>query len=238
MSAGVEDRATTLRLPDGRRLAISPALSSTVLCGVLVENNVVVGDAPALATEMAALAEALRTRYAGRSPGTIPVLAEARRLYRAAGVDPTRTRPSSEALLRRALKAQPMPFVNAAVDAVNLASLSFHLPIGLYDLDRVRGDAELRLGGSGAEYPGIRKGDVHLEGRLGLFDADGPFGSPTSDSPRTSVDGGTRRLLAVIFASSGYARAAMIGDVDLLARILTRYCGGEVALRALLPQSA
>jgi DNA/RNA-binding domain of Phe-tRNA-synthetase-like protein len=201
--------AAALTLPDGRSLAVAGGLVPVVLCGVLEVDGVVVGDAPELAAEMAALADAARERCAGLNPAAIPELAEARRLYKAAGVDPTRVRPSSEALLRRALKSQPLPRVNAAVDAVNLASLSFLLPVGLYDLDRVRGDAEVRLGREGEGYPGIRKADVHLAGRLGLFDAEGAFGSPTSDSPRTSVDTATRRLLAVVFATAALPADAL-----------------------------
>ncbi len=163
-----------LDLPDGRATVIAAELAGVVRCGVLAVDGVAVGDAPDLAAEMSVRAVELRRLYRDLSPGDIPALGEARRLYRAAGVDPTRTRPSSEALLRRVLREQPLPRVNAAVDAINLASLFFLLPIGLYDLDRVRGDVELRRGRAGEAYPGIRKGEIHLEGRLGLFDAQRP----------------------------------------------------------------
>jgi DNA/RNA-binding domain of Phe-tRNA-synthetase-like protein len=225
---------SALTLPDERRLALGLDVAPLVLCGVLVCDGAAVADDRTVAPAMVARAGELREIYAGRPPGAIPVLEEARRLYRAAGVDPTRTRPSSEALLRRALKEQPLPSVNNAVDCVNLASLDFLLPIGLYDLDRVQGDAVVRLGRPGEEYPGIRKGPVHLEGRLGVFDAAGPFGSPTSDSARTAVDEAARRLLAVIFATAAYPDDAMSAHVDLLAGLLERHCDARTAARGLL----
>jgi DNA/RNA-binding domain of Phe-tRNA-synthetase-like protein len=237
VNAGRDDGDGRLVLPDGRATAIAAELAGVVRCGVLVVDGVAVGDAPDLAAGMSVRAAELRRLYRGLSPGDIPALGEARRLYRAAGVDPTRTRPSSEALLRRVLREQPLPRVNAAVDAINLASLFFLLPIGLYDLDRVLGDIELRRGRVGEAYPGIRKGEVHLEGRLGLFDATGPFGSPTSDSPRTSVDETTRRLLAIVFATSAYPFTSLTGDLDLLAGLVNRYCGGRVVCAGILSRT-
>lgn len=237
MSAEREDGSGRLELPDGRAVAVAAELAGAVLCGVLAVDGVAVGDAPDLAAEMSARAAELRRLYRDLPPGDIPALVEARRLYRATGVDPTRTRPSSEALLRRVLKDQPLPRVNAAVDAINLASLCFLLPIGLYDLDRVRGDVELRRGRAGEAYPGIRKGEVHLDGRLGLFDTIGPFGSPTSDSARTSVDAATRRLLAIVFATSSYPRISLAGDLELLAGLVVRHCGGRTVRSALLSRA-
>jgi len=238
VSAGRDEETGRLELPDGRTVAIAAELAGVVQCGALAVDDVTVADAPALADEMAARAKQLRRLYRDLSPADIPVLGEARRLYRAAGVDPTRTRPSSEALLRRALREQSLPRVNGAVDAINLASLCFLLPIGLYDCDRVRGDVELRRGRAGEGYPGIRKGEIHLAGRLGLFDADGPFGSPTSDSARTSVDETTRRLLAIVFATADYPRTALAGDVELLAGLVVRHCGGRVVRSGFLSRIA
>jgi len=98
------------------------------------------------------------------------------------------------------LQGRPFPEVNAAVDVCNLCSLRFLLPIGLYDARKVRGTTTLRRGRPGESYAGIRKDLVHLAGRPVLSDEAGPFGNPTSDSLRTSVDAGTSALRMVIFA--------------------------------------
>jgi DNA/RNA-binding domain of Phe-tRNA-synthetase-like protein len=183
---------------------------------------------------LAQLAETLALHHAGQAPGGIEGLQPARRLYHETGVDPTRTRPSSEALLRRVLKGQGLPCVNNAVDAGNELSLRLLLPIGLYDLDRIRGGVLLRLGREGEGYPGIRKEEVHLAGRLGLFDEDGPFGSPTSDSPRTCVTEAARRLLLVVFAPGGLSPARLEEAAALGGRLFARWCGGRPAAPRLL----
>jgi len=121
-------------------------------------------------------------------------------MYSRVGLDPTKTRPSSEALLRRVRRGESLPRINSLVDVCNWCSLEFQLPYGMYDLDHVEGPIELRLGRPGEEYAGIRKERVHLAGRLTLADDRGPFGNPSSDSARTMVTKATFRALVVIFA--------------------------------------
>jgi DNA/RNA-binding domain of Phe-tRNA-synthetase-like protein len=127
------------------------------------------------------------------------VTAAVRTMYKRVGLDPTKTRPSSEALLRRVRKGDELPRINSLVDIINWCSRETRLPFGLYDLDKIDGDVTLRLGVEGEAYAGIRKDAVHVAGRLTLADAAGPFGNPTSDSARTMVTPATRRALVVIF---------------------------------------
>ncbi len=181
-----------------------------------------------------ALERELREKYHGLQPSEITGLQAARRLYRATGLDPTRTRPSSEALLRRVLKGQELYQINNLVDAGNELSLRLLLPLGLYDLDCITGKVTARLGAAGEEYSGIRKDTVHLEGRLGLFDEAGPFGSPTSDSLRSCITSKTRRALVVI-----YLPAECEDDTRNLAKVLGQsllpeHCGCRLAAELLV----
>jgi DNA/RNA-binding domain of Phe-tRNA-synthetase-like protein len=127
-------------------------------------------------------------------------IAAVRTMYKRVGLDPTKTRPSSEALLRRVRRGDSLPRINSMVDVCNWCSLEFQLPYGLYDASRIDGDVELRIGRDGECYPGIRKDDVNVGGRITLADAHGPFGNPTSDSARTMVTTSTTRALLVVFA--------------------------------------
>lgn len=222
------------RLPDSRSLAMDEAIRGRLSCGVLVLDGVAPGDDKALAVEIAGLEELLCDRHAGCEPAAVPGLREARALYKSFGMDPSRHRPSSEALLRRVLQGKGLYRLGNVVDACNLASLSFLLPIGLYDLAKVRGDVRLRVGEPGAGYVGIRKDDVHVGDRLALYDDAGPFGSPTSDSLRTSTDASTRTLLAVVMATAAYPASAMSAHLDFLGELFSRHAGTRVTWRALL----
>lgn len=158
----------------------------------------------ALGEEIEAGVAHLVARHAGKTAGGIDLLQPARALYRSVGMDPTRYRPSPEALLRRLLKGEPFPRIHPAVDLGNLWAVLSGLPVGLYDADRLApGAIEARLGRAGEWYEGIGKPEVHLSGRLTLADAVGPFGNPSSDSLRTSVGPGARHLLYVMFAPTG-----------------------------------
>ena len=136
---------------------------------------------------------------------TADVTSSVRSMYKRVGLDPTKHRPSSEALLRRVKRGESLPRVNSLVDVINWCSVESQLPFGLYDATRIVGRVVLRLGRTGESYPGIRKDEVHVEGRLVLVDDQGPFGNPSSDSERTQVTGSTTRALVVVFAPADLA---------------------------------
>lgn len=126
--------------------------------------------------------------------------AAVRTMYKKVGIDPTKTRPSNEALLRRVRKGDAIPRINSAVDIVNWCSLEFQLPYGLYDASKIQGAVTMRLGREGEKYAGIRKDDVNIGGRITVADEAGAFGNPTSDSARTMVTPATTGLLVVVYA--------------------------------------
>jgi DNA/RNA-binding domain of Phe-tRNA-synthetase-like protein len=173
---------------------------------------------------------ALRARFGGLAAGDIPHLRAARELYRATGLDPTKRRPSPEALLRRILRGDPFPRVHPAVDLGNLWGVLHGLPVGLYDLAKVAGPISLRLGRAGEHYEGIRKDDVHLEGRLVLTDDEGPFGNPSADSRRTSVDDRSRDLLYVLFAPRDFDAGDIRRWLAWLCDRAARDLGGSAAV--------
>jgi DNA/RNA-binding domain of Phe-tRNA-synthetase-like protein len=173
---------------------IATELASIVRAGVLwLDDATVVDREPRLNAPLATAEAVVRTN----PPAEV---ASVRTMYKRVGLDPTKTRPSSEALLRRVRKGDTLPRINSLVDVCNWCSLEFQLPYGLYDAAKIDGDVELRIGRAGESYAGIRKDDVHVEGRIALVDSVGPFGNPTSDSARTMVTTATARALLVVFA--------------------------------------
>jgi DNA/RNA-binding domain of Phe-tRNA-synthetase-like protein len=158
--------------------------------------------------------------------------AAVRTMYKRVGLDPTKTRPSNEALLRRVRKEQPLPRVNSMVDVINWCSVEFQVPYGLYDRAHIRGPVALRLGRDGEEYAGIRKDTVHVAGRFTLADDDGPFGNPTSDSARTMVTPATRDALVVVYAPIEIATSQLERVVATTAERIATICGGREAGRS------
>jgi DNA/RNA-binding domain of Phe-tRNA-synthetase-like protein len=143
--------------------------------------------------------EVARALQAARS-GDVGSVGRARDLYRRFGVDPTRVRPSSEALLRRLRKGEPLPRVNSLVDVANALSVQLQVPVGLYDLGKVSGDElVIRLGHAGESYVGIGKERVNVASRICVADAAGPCGNPSADSARTMITTDTERAAWIYF---------------------------------------
>jgi DNA/RNA-binding domain of Phe-tRNA-synthetase-like protein len=217
--------------------SLAPEIAGRVRVGLFVLDGVSVREHDDdLNADVDRLCASLRERYGQGKSSEVPGAADARTLYKALGIDPTKTRPSNEALLRRALKGETLYRINTLVDALNLCSLREQLPFGLYDRDRIRPPVLLRKGRPGEAYEGIRKGPVGVDGRPVLVDADGPFGNPTSDSARTMITLRTRNALVVAYAPSAYSLHRLNGVLDATAATLSRYCGGEVTERRTLPE--
>jgi DNA/RNA-binding domain of Phe-tRNA-synthetase-like protein len=158
------------------------------------------------------VAEAERDARVGR----VADLGPARALYRRFGVDPTRYRPSSEALLRRVRRGGGLPRINSLVDIANVVALRLQVPIGLYDLALVEGRLEVRLGLDGESYAGIGKELVGVGGRICVADALGPCGNPSSDSARTMITTATERAAWIFFLP--VAEADLRWTYELVAR--------------------
>ena len=141
----------------------------------------------------------IKKTFSNSPPSADPVISAVRRMYRRIGWEPTQYRPSSEAMIRRILKNKGLYRINNAVDLGNIVSTRFHLPMGLYDANKISGSVSVDVGQQGEEYQGISKDLIHAEGKLVLRDDNGVFGNPTADSLRTSIQRNTTTILALFF---------------------------------------
>jgi len=73
-----------------------------------------------------------------------PRIASWREAYRAFGAKPGKFRPSMEAMVRRILKDQEIPSINALVDIGNVVSLRHLVPAGGHAIDELTQDIALR----------------------------------------------------------------------------------------------
>ena len=133
-----------------------------------------------------------------------PKIAATRKAYKILGKDPLKYRNSAEAMLRRIAKKNGLYRVNNAVDVNNMISVESGYSLGSYDLAAVKGQIVWKRTPDGEKYQGIGKDVLNIEHLPGLYDDEGVFGNPTSDSRRTMINSGqNRRLLYVIYAFDG-----------------------------------
>lgn len=208
-------------------LKVAPEFHGAARLGILEMTGIRVTESPAeLKTLFHELADRLAAEYGKDAAlGEIDTVRKIRGIFHRSGLDPTRYRPSSESLLRRAVKAKGLYFINSVVDVINYLSLKTLWPMGLYDADRVAPPIEWRSGNDGESYEGIGRDRLNLAHFPLLVDTSGPFGSPISDSMRTRVTGDCSHILWITFAPPG-------AEIPLaeFSGAMQRFNGGDVAL--------
>lgn len=154
--------------------------------------------------EINAFTQELRATQTADSIKQQPAIAATREAYRRLGKDPSRYRPSAEALRRRLLRGLELYKIDTLVDLINLVSLRTGYSIGGFDADKIQGtDLCLGVGRANEPFEGIGRGPLNIEGLPVFRDAAGGIGTPTSDNERTKMDVGTRRILAIINGYDG-----------------------------------
>jgi DNA/RNA-binding domain of Phe-tRNA-synthetase-like protein len=184
--------------------------------------------------EMQRVCDRLRGSLTVDAVAALDSIRAVRAMFRAWEMDPARYRPSSEALLRRVVQGKGLYRVSNVVDLNNLGSIETGWPFGNYDRDKISPPVQFRAGNSGEKYERIGKQAWHVDGRPVLADAQGPFGSPISDSTRTMITEATINVLMVIFAPlPADAQTLERALADMAAR-LERYAGARAVRTGIL----
>src|ERR1700690_887260 len=162
-----------------------------------------------LAERMDEICERKRREFTVESLAEAESVRAVRAMFREWAMDPSKYRPSSEALLRRVVQGRGLYRVSNLVDAGNLGSIETGWPYSCYDRGRINAPIVLRTGGAGERYEGIGKRTWPLEGKPVLADLEGPFGSPISDSTRSIITEAAREILIVVYAPSSAREASL-----------------------------
>ena len=177
--------------------------------------------------EIDAFTQELRARDTADSIKQQPAIAATRDAYRRLGKDPSRYRPSAEALRRRLLRGLELYCIDTLVDLINLVSLRTGYSIGGFDADKIQGtDLCLGVGQAGEPFEGIGRGSLNIEGLPMWRDAQGGIGTPTSDHERTKMDVGTRHILAIINGYDGDERR-LREAAEMTQELLRKYAGSR-----------
>lgn len=169
---------------------------------------------------------AYREKYTLDSIKDMPAIQATRQAYKRCGKDPSRYRPSSEALCRRILRGIPLYQIDTLVDLINLVSIRSGYSIGGFDADKIQGDTlTLGIGKAGEPYEGIGRGELNIEGMPVYRDAVGGIGTPTSDNERTKMELSTTHLLAIINGYSG--KDGLKDAVEYMQSLLREYADSD-----------
>lgn len=204
------------------------ALAWTLVEGVTVATS---GHPPALALQRAAEAD-VRARRTVETLKDDAVFRAYRDFYWALGIDPTKTRPSGEALNRRVLNGNQLPSINAFVDAYNAASLATGIAVGAYDADRLASeDVVLRAALPGERFAPLAGEPKQLAGgEVVLADAARIVNFyPYRDADATKVTTETRRALLVACGAPGVDAELLDKAAAHAAAHVLEACGGRIS---------
>ncbi|MGQ4891278.1 MAG: B3/B4 domain-containing protein [Candidatus Njordarchaeia archaeon] len=143
------------------------------------------------------------------------------------GIDPTKERPSSEALIRRILNGKRIPRINCAVDAMNAASIETLITFGLLDLDEVKTPLVLRESKIGEKMVIIGGKEITIpKGFPIIEDSNGVIVSSTiyRDGEVAKITEKTRNLLLIGYAPPGIEKGVLRAAVNKAENYIRENC--------------
>lgn len=196
--------------------------------GVLTYRDIVVDDSPKMLNgRIDFFQEELMLDLEKKAVADVSGVSIWRKTFKTLGIDPSRYRPSNEALYRRIKKGNRLPSIHSAADLNNFFSLKYEIPLGIYDTAHLEGQIELRIGKETDYYEGINGRDMSMEGKLTSADGQGAFGSPIVDSKRTMVTTDTTSALQMVYLKPSMDVAEANKLLDAMKEMFSHIHGGE-----------
>jgi DNA/RNA-binding domain of Phe-tRNA-synthetase-like protein len=161
-----------------------------------------------------------------------PIFRAYRDFFWRIGVDPTKIRPASEALIRRVLRGRTIPKINTLVDAYNLASIDSCISLAAFDKDVINGELFMREALANEEFYGIgmdkpvtlNGGEVVLEDVEKLVAI-----YPYRDAEISKITLNTRKLLLMMCGVPNIDDSILYEAKVLGVSYVQRFCGGVVS---------
>jgi DNA/RNA-binding domain of Phe-tRNA-synthetase-like protein len=144
-------------------------------------------------------------------------------------IDPTKIRPASEALIRRILAGKPLPQINTAVDAYNLASIKSGVPLAAFDFAHIEGELKMRFAKEGEQFTGIgmkepkvlKGNEIVIEDRESLVAI-----YPYRDADKSKITTDTTEILLMSCGVPGVPGEKLDEAAELAVEYLRKFCKG------------
>jgi len=205
-----------------------PGLAAQI---VRFEGVTVARESPKLERYKTEVAERVRERWDVEELREHPTFRAYRDFFWKMDIDPTKTRPAAEALIRRVLRGNPIPKINTWVDAYNLVSMESAIPVASFDADLLEGPLLMREAEEGEEFLGIgMKKPVVLSGGEAVIEDGMRLAAiyPYRDADHSKVTMKTRRVLMLMCGAPGITLEELEDSAALARRVLPRFCGGTL----------
>jgi DNA/RNA-binding domain of Phe-tRNA-synthetase-like protein len=156
-----------------------------------------------------------------------------RDFYWKLGIDPTKTRPSGEALLRRVLHGDELPQISTIVDTYNLVSTKTIIPISGFDKDCLNQPFCVRFAENNEAFIGIgmSKPMSLMDKMLILADQKRILCIyPYRDSDHTKITENTRSVVITGYGAIGIAEQQLTEAVKTTLEYIKLVSDGEIEM--------
>ena len=174
--------------------------------------------------------ERIRSRYRIEKLKNESIIRLYRDFFWRIGVDPTKTRPAAEALIRRILRTGSLPTINTLVDSYNLASAESRIALAAFDAEEIEGDLVMRFAEPGERFLGIgmEKPRILKGGEIVVSDSRGLVAIyPYRDADRSKVTLKTRRIYLMTCGVPGISMETLRAAEALAAQYVEKFCSEE-----------
>jgi DNA/RNA-binding domain of Phe-tRNA-synthetase-like protein len=178
-----------------------------------------------------AVYEEVKSKYNIETLKDNPVVRAYRDFYWKLDIDPTKTRPSGEALLRRVLHGEELPRISTVVDAYNLASMQTIIPISGFDKDRLAPPFQIRFAKAGETFRGIGMAKaVNLTDKMLVLADERQVLCiyPYRDCDSAKITEQTRNVLIVVYGAPGISVEQLRNTAEITLSYIKQVAGGEI----------
>lgn len=172
----------------------------------------------------------VRERYDIETLKDVSIFRAYRDFFWRIGVDPTKSRPAAEALVRRVLTGKVIPNINTLVDVYNLASIKSEVALAAFDEDKLEGVLTMRFAFIGEKFLGIGMNKpVNLEGgEVVISDSEKPVALyPYRDADCSKVTEGTKNVLMLVCGVPSVSSETLHIAKQTTAEYIKRFCDGR-----------
>jgi len=161
-----------------------------------------------------------------------PIFRAYRDFFWRIGVDPTKTRPAAEALIRRILRGRTLPKINTLVDSYNLASIETAVALAAFDESGLVGELIMRGAEAGEKFLGIgmEKPMVLQGGEAVVSDAEKLIAIyPYRDAEACKITEKTKKTLILVCGVPNINDDTLTRAGRVAVEYVTKFCGGSEA---------
>jgi DNA/RNA-binding domain of Phe-tRNA-synthetase-like protein len=175
----------------------------------------------------------VRKRYSLETVKDVPVFRTFRDFFWKIGIDPTKNRPAAEALVRRILAGKPIPSINTAADACNLASIKSEVPLATFDEDKIKDKLTMRFAlreesffGIGMDKPMSLNGEEVVisdsERIVALY--------PHRDADYSKLTEKTRNVTILVCGVPGISLETLNQSKKIAIGYINKFCNGRTEI--------